>query len=364
MDENTNNAQSRFWNLVLNNWDEQDRFTLQTMLGVDYRIIAKEIGENGTPHLQCFFVFTNRKRLSQVIKLTVKHGHWYIKAKDSTIAQAAGYCRKDNDFFEDGVLPLDRSVSGGQATKAKWDEMWDHAKNNSLCDIEAKYRVQYYASFKRISQDYQVAPPDIDGVCGEWFYGPPDTGKSRAARALYPDYYDKPCNKWWDGYRGAPFVIIDDFDKIHNVLGHHLKRWGDRYAFPAEHKGHTFSIRPKKVIVTSNYTPDQIWGEDPVLCQAIKRRFKLTEFQKNAYNPWCQKPVIERPDVLAPFKPPALLRVQPQLWREVSDAELQHAQDVADVVSRAESIMISISDSEDDIAHISLSDSEEEMIHF
>jgi hypothetical protein len=73
-------------------------------------------------------------------------------------------------------------------------------------------------------------------------------------------------------------VLLEDFNnKKHDVLVHHLKICGDRYPFPAEVKGGSRTIRPEKIIVTSNYHPEEIWTEsgdlDPIL-----RRFKVTKF--------------------------------------------------------------------------------------
>lgn len=91
------------------------------------------------------------------------------------------------------------------------------------------------------------------------------------------------CNKWWDGYTDQETVLLEDFDKSHDKLLHHIKIWADRYPFPGEKKGTAFVIRPKLIIVTSNYHPSEIWpGEveaDPIL-----RRFKLVHFPGQPVN--------------------------------------------------------------------------------
>ena len=68
-------------------------------------------------------------------------------------------------------------------------------------------------------------------------------------------------------------MIIDDYDC--EALGHHLKIWADHYSFMAEYKGGARLIRPKKIIITSNYMPDEIF-KDKTLVTAIRRRFVVS----------------------------------------------------------------------------------------
>ena len=51
-----------------------------------------------------------------------------------------------------------------------------------------------------------------------WIVGAPGLGKSRTVRARWPNLFNKPCNKWWDGYTHQETVLIDDFDKPHPIV--------------------------------------------------------------------------------------------------------------------------------------------------
>lgn len=55
----------------------------------------------------------------------------------------------------------------------------------------------------------------------------------------------------------------------------HYKRWFDRYPITVEVKGGQMVINPELVIVTSQYTPEQIWEGDTTTLDAIRRRVML-----------------------------------------------------------------------------------------
>ena len=84
------------------------------------------------------------------------------------------------------------------------------------------------------------------------------------------------CNKLRDSYVDQEIVLIEDFDKQHFGLVHHMKIWSGRCPFLQEVKGGSVLIRPK-IVVTSNYTPLDIWTDASDL-QPILRRFRRTRF--------------------------------------------------------------------------------------
>lgn len=269
----SNRAQYRAWQFTLNgshNFDD-----LNAVQDWQYMIAGKEVAETGTKHLQGYVYFNKRKTFAACKKM-IPNAH-FEPAKGSPESNE-NYCSKEGEFFEAGELPdILGGSSGGKKKAERFRAMINLAQSDQFDDIveiDPVSYVQHYHSFKRIKQDHPKKIKNLDDVCGEWIYGEPGAGKSFLARKENEDLYDKPANKWWDGYQNETAVLIDDFDKVHAVLGHHLKRWADRYSFPAEMKGTTVQIRPLKIIVTSNYSIEEIFGYEDVLCAAIKRRFK------------------------------------------------------------------------------------------
>jgi len=170
---------------------------------------------------------------------------------------------------------------GGDATKKKWIEAKDYAISGEFDSICPQIYIQHYSSLQKIFKDNQAKPLDLphDVQVGYWYWGKTGVGKTRSAIADFPDAYRKISNtKWWDGYQNELNVIIDDLDKSHSYMGYHLKIWGDKYAFVAESKGSSKYIRPSKIVVTSNYHPDQIW-DDATTLEPLKRRFKIIHFR-------------------------------------------------------------------------------------
>jgi len=116
----------------------------------------------------------------------------------------------------------------------------------------------------------------LGDVCGIWVFGASGSGKTRAVLGAYPTAFIKPRNTWWDGYQEEEVVLIDDIDKFDVALGGKLKHWADFCPFIGEFKGGSRRIRPRLVIVTSQYVIGDIWKDDETK-EALKRRFRLID---------------------------------------------------------------------------------------
>lgn len=270
------------WCFTVNNWTLADEQMLQDM-PYKYLLYGREVGEEGTPHLQGYVQFKKKIRLTGLKKLHAT-AHW--EPAKGTQEQNFTYCTKEGDFLE---LGTPTKTQGGALTTEQRIARNLRLISEPIADLIASGELHpqhakaianariILAEERRRNNPPQTLDGDLPNL---WYWGPAGTGKSLKARTEYPDAYLKAANKWWDGYADEDAVIIEEWDKNHKVLCHHLKQWADRYPFSAEVKGGTTGkIRPKIIVVTSNYHPRDIWGEDPEGELApIMRRFNVVHF--------------------------------------------------------------------------------------
>lgn len=237
-----------------------------------YTIVGREIGMNGTAHLQGYVHLKDRMGFKQLKKLFPS---MHIEKANGNSEENKIYCSKELNFFEMGTCPK----TGGDASKDSWKAIleasekgnWDYIKENHP-------RVWVTMSEKLISKRI----PDtivMDTIENEWWYGNTGTGKSRLAWEKYGTIcYQKMLNKWWDGYDCQPIVIIEEWSPKNEVTASALKIWADRYPFTAQIKGGVLQkIRPKKLIVISNY-PLRDCFPDSRDAEPIARRFREIGF--------------------------------------------------------------------------------------
>jgi hypothetical protein len=268
---------SKYWCFTVNN--PKDNY--EDLHGVkkwSYMIAGHEVGDEGTPHLQCFVVYETRTRFSTV-KKQLPRAH--IEQMYGTTTQAIEYCKKDGRWLDFGTPPPENTRSGGRsggvATADKYKKIIKLSEEHNFEEIKEEFAPQYflhYNTIKRIAMDKRMKPKALKRHENEWIYGKTGLGKSSYVRETYPNLYDKTHNKWWNGYEGEEVVLIDDLGKTEATwIGTHLKIWADLYPFPCDQKWGENLIRPKKIIVTSNYSIEELFGHDENLCEALTRRF-------------------------------------------------------------------------------------------
>ena len=260
--------------LTLNNYTEEQYNAVKTYI-IDeckYGIIGKEVGESGTPHLQIYMQFNNRKSFN-VVKNKFPTAH--IESAKGSPEDNRTYCSKENNFIEIGTLQSPHTAA--MESSAKYKDAISMARVGDFDKIQDTYPDLWLRYCSAFLKTHSLAKRNVEQLVeldNLWIYGPPGTGKSKYAFGL-PNIYNKPLNKWWDGYNGETTVLLDDVDSNHTSwIGSFLKIWAHHYPFGAEIKGGSTTIRPKRIIVTSNYTIEELFGTNKQLCDAIKRRFK------------------------------------------------------------------------------------------
>ena len=271
-------AKARRWCFTINNYKGVPASLPGNMR---YLCFGKEVGqEKGTPHLQGFVEFKNL--VARPSKYFEDYGNGHFEKTRGSVEENVEYCSKEGSFTEFGRRPQDRNQQGHHGAKgggmeiARWEAALQAAKEGKLDDIPADIYTRYYNTYQKIAARHQKPPEELDNLDNLWIVGPHGCGKSTWAHRTFPGCFKKGFNKWWDGYReeeeGHKVVLLDDlhFKWAEKEM---LKNWADKFPFIAEVKGGSMTIRPDRIIITSNYHPTECFGEKdqgPIL-----RRFKV-----------------------------------------------------------------------------------------
>lgn len=296
---------SRNYCFTINNWNQTELNVLleigKTLKGIKYLTWGEEISESGTNHLQGFVSFKNGKTLN-ALKKVPPFERAHLEIKRGTFLQAAEYCWKDNTNVEKfGDLPMDQ-ISKGDTEIQRWELAKEAATQGLWDEIPADILIRGSSGLRWV---YQLALeskqlPEIEGELeNAWYWGPAGTGKSRHARDKHTDIYLKAKNKWWGGYTDQQNVLVDDVAPEHERwMAPFLKEWADRYPFQCEVKGGSMMIRPKKIIITSQYSIESCF-QDHETVAALRRRFKVTHFNYPIGHPnHVNYPTTDEPEII------------------------------------------------------------------
>lgn len=192
--------QSKHWVFTLNNYTTNDVDRILTLGGaVRYLVVGREVGAQGTPHLQGFVSFVQRKRLAQVKSVLGGNPHVEI-ARDPP--GAIVYCKKDGDWDEIGEAP---AGSGSRSDLNAFKDAVKSGEHNLEVLMETHSKV--VARYKTFCKDYIRIHQKPEPV---------------TTHALYP----------WQQSLNRKLLLAPDDRKIVfvvDVLGNVGKSWFGRY---------------------------------------------------------------------------------------------------------------------------------------
>lgn len=285
--ERNYNPKCKRWVFTINNFTEEDDEMVENLEDVKCLIAEHELGSQGTPHIQGYVEFKERKYRTQVSRMLPRA---YLAIARGSIKDNWKYCSKEKQVFVEKGYELKNNNRGDEDFLEMYEDM------KQLCPNEfeekyPKYWVQHREQVMKVMIDHALenaAPWDGDLQCKNiWVWGKPGIGKSKWANGQVSagEMFKKNVNKWWDGFNLLchKFVIIEDYPPRPQgqMLCQHLKIWSDRYPFIGECKGSHMGIEPGRffLIITSNYSIEECF-DNPEDVEAIKRRFYEVEMTR------------------------------------------------------------------------------------
>ncbi|UYD39131.1 MAG: replication associated protein [Wigfec virus K19_600] len=234
-----------------------ERFS-KDLKNVEKWIVAREKHQDGNFHLHCFINLADEFRSKKPANWLDIEGHHPNIEMVRSYKKCLAYVIKDNDYisnFDVQVPNISKKELGKKLLSGQ-----------SLVEIVEKHP-ELIVGYKRLKEDLNIfkqdvsKPKSLDKTCGIWIAGESGVGKSTIATTKFGEYYFKDKSKWWDGYNGEETVVIEDIDASWRDIIPSLKHWADRYPFRAEVKGSMVYIRPKRLVITSNRTIDELLDE-------------------------------------------------------------------------------------------------------
>lgn len=210
--------QSLHWCFTLNNYDETELDSIRQSLSkeeIRYAIFGKEVGENGTPHLQGYVSFKTRKRLKPVKKVVGERAH--VEVAKGNERQNRTYCSKADPEPEEFGIP---SHPG---------------KRNDLEDFKNSVK-SGVLDLKRLREDHSEIVAKYPRFVGDYIRDQiPD-----------PKIPDHPLNDWQQELYQKLIHEPDDREVIFVVdpVGNKGKSWFAKY-YCGKHDN-AFLMRPGK----------------------------------------------------------------------------------------------------------------------
>lgn len=266
---------------------------------ITYNVYGREVGENGTPHLQGYTEFKTGVRFSAIKKL-LPNAHIAPRYRKSTALQASRYCKKGIQSHDEWTrLGVEGPNYGVGAIVVEYGKISmpqgyrsDIATATQMIDEGARMRdvalanPETFVKYHKGLQAYQAItlPKRDQKPRVRVFHGSTGSGKTKAAfdifRATGQPYYvwSPGQDKWFDGYEGETQVLFDEF-RGQLPMGEMLGLL-DRYEIRVPYKGGFVQFNGLDIIITSPCHPSEWYrtcGNDRI-DQLLRRINEIVDF--------------------------------------------------------------------------------------
>lgn len=248
-------SRSRRWCFTLNNPTTYLQFDTSFQL---YLIYAKEVGESGTMHFQGYMRCKNAVDLNRLKR-------WNSLAH---FEQCKGTEQQNIEYVSKAPLegPYEHGSRSEQGKRNDLLEIVEQVKEKkTIKSIAESYPVDYIKHHKGIISYKQATTKSalVDPSEFEVFYIYGNTGVGKT-RLVYHQidhekmYVTSGNLEWWDGYDDHEYILIDEFtsripiDMVLRIL--------DIYPMRLPVKGGFVNKNYKKVFITSNYAPTNVYS--------------------------------------------------------------------------------------------------------
>lgn len=244
--------------------------------------------ETGKLHYQGYMELPKRMTFSALkaaLKAATGGERIHLETRKGTAAQAVDYCAKRGKYQKDGKdgLPNEVFVEFGSVSvqgkrtdlQAAAVRLRDGTSLKSVAEEDPALYVKYYKGLQALAQHY-VEPCNWvkEVIC---LYGLTGTGKTRTAVSECEGQsmaFVEIGNGFVTGYNGETNVIIDDFeDKM--CSRNMFLRLTDRYPYKANVKGGHVEWAPRRIFITTNFRPEDLYEGDPAIQRRISEKREL-----------------------------------------------------------------------------------------
>lgn len=250
---------------------------------IRYIAYGKEVcPETGRKHhqLYCYFWKPRTTGRNSLKKIGAMWGetHCNVAPMRGNIKENEGYCSKEGKLIEHGIKPK-------QGARGDLDETKQEILDGKLtADDILEENPMMYHQYGRTIEKLEILALRKKWrkwmTKGTWITGKSKTGKSEDAFKDYDPstHYLKNLNEeWWDGYKGQPIVVINEFrgqirfSELLDLVDKWPKmvKWRGRESVP---------FLAREVIVTSIHTPYECYSnvnDEP--WEQFERRFTIVE---------------------------------------------------------------------------------------